>query len=104
MKKLLLALTLVSTSVFAQEKDKSDDHKVCAEIEEMARLVITKRYQGVSARTLIEATKGDKATKMIIINAYKKPSYKTEDVINDTINEFADEWYLMCLEARTGKE
>lgn len=102
MKKLLLALAIVSTSVFAQEKTKVDIVKgdTCGNTEKMARAIIGYRYKGLPARKMIEIMGDNAALKIMIIDAYKEPSYSTQSVINKTINEFADKWYLICLEAQ----
>ena len=92
MKKIILTIVLVS-ALFAGN--------VCDSIATMSKLVMMKRQQGAMMQDMLKIADSieNKDVKQtytkIVISAYKEPKVDAfPDLMNETINEFTNRWYM----------
>jgi hypothetical protein len=95
MKKLLLVVSLMLPLSAAAD--------TCTEIASMAEAVMKNRQAGVDVVVMMDiANKSevkDIATQMII-EAYKRRAYRTEQYQLEAVREFKNEVYLICLQGQ----
>lgn len=101
MKKLLLGLLLLSSSVIAVEEKKETDKELCENLSKLAKEVMISRQAGVPMSKLIDIV--DKDFAFIIVRAYEQPKFSLQDYKDNAANEYADEVYLLCYKARMQK-
>lgn len=94
MKKILLIALALLAGTSQADDDKSDTF--CTAINSLAKSIMTARQQGVSLAQAIEVAEGS-AIKAIVLDAYERPRYRTEDNQQRQVVEFQDEWYMACL-------
>lgn len=76
----------------------------CKSVSELAQTIMKSRQAGVSMSSLIdmEIDPGIRAlVTNMVMEAYDSPRYNTEDIKQQTISDFRDEWYLKCAKAST---
>jgi hypothetical protein len=95
MKKIAIALTLlISSSVHA------GDYEFCKVVEGFAEQVMLTRQAGVAASEAYSATQDNKLMSSMVKVAYKRPAYDTEQFRQQAVDEFKDEWFVLCMEDR----
>lgn len=93
MKKIAIALTLlISSSVHA------GDYEFCKKVEGFAEEIMASRQAGVSASDAYRVTEGNQILTPIVKVAYRRPAYDTEQFRQKAIDEFKDEWFVVCME------
>lgn len=92
MKKLIIgtALLLSAFNLFAEEIN-------CESIEKLARSVMEARQSGVSLKEIIKAADGLEVGEIIAKSAFGVSKYETSRYREDAVEEFANKYYLACL-------
>ena len=93
MKNLIVALTLFAASPVMAEG-------LCTDIEEIATAVHEARSAGVSVTRMMELANGSQVIETIVLDAYDRPRYQTEQVIIRDRQEFVNKWVMHCIRAR----
>lgn len=95
MKKLLILAVLFSGHVMAD----------CQIVESLARTMMKARQSGMPAVELLKVIEQQKETpqvktamKNLMVEAYKQPRFSVEEYQQNAINDFANEWFVMCLQ------
>lgn len=91
MKKLLLALTLTA-SLSAQA-----DYSSCVAVAQLAQATMSARQAGVPYEALAEVTNTPR-TLVILDDAFSRYQFLTEDFRRQSTQDFAMEYYAMCLD------
>ncbi len=102
MKHIILTLVFAFipiTSVFAEDKDLVS----CEQFEQMARTIMDGRLSGVSMSAMMAVPGGSELSKLLIIEAYEKPKYSSEERKKEAISEFGNQIYLQCIKSRSKK-
>ncbi|BCT88166.1 MULTISPECIES: hypothetical protein [Acinetobacter] len=108
MKKLVLIMAcLVSMPTWSASTDKDADQN-CRKYLEMAEVIMYGRNNGIPLSKALEFNDQvnkkykDKNMEFImrsmIVDAYKQPTYYSEKMKTDQLNEFATKYYLGCIE------
>lgn len=90
-----VALSLAFAALPATGEDAS-----CESMEELARITMELRQAGASLRQVMRAGDGNEFTDSMTMEAYRHPAYRGEEYQQRAINEFANRYYLACLDAR----
>lgn len=110
MKKIIITMLMVIMVALAITPLLGDeDEGPCAEIYVIAEMSMTLRQDNISMKRVIKSVKSaDSETKTekdaesvvikIIIDAYKTPLYGTKKYKRQAIREFANKWFLRCIE------
>jgi hypothetical protein len=95
MKRTLLALALITTTSTATAID-------CAQVGNLAQAFMQSHQDGVPMASIMETIAGvadptaKQALKDMIIDAYSKPRYNTEQMKRREIADFRDEYAAGC--------
>lgn len=94
MKKLIFLTALLSAPAMA------DDY--CSELGKLAKTVMEVRQGGMSMATVMQvfAKDDNEIYKQMVISAYESPRFTVDSYIQRNVEEFSNEWYLMCVKAR----
>ena len=111
MKKLVFiaAITLAACTASPALADTYSEAKdeFCPRVESMSRTIMKSRQIGVPLVTILEAQKSTAPhtdwVKPIMMMAYHKPRYHTEEFKQREIDDFAEEMFLMCMNLEKGK-
>ncbi len=100
MKKMVLIVSLLVTSTFAQG---SDD--LCSTISEFAGAIMKARQAGVPASRLVRIAEendegSDSLTVEMIERAFEAPRYSTQEFQQQETEEFSSMYYLECYKAK----
>ena len=74
------------------------DADTCQAIERIATAVMEARQNGVPMSQLMGVADDNSVMQDMVIEAYNHPAYRTRDVKNRTIRNFADRQYRLCFE------
>ena len=94
--KKLLAVTLLITSFFTHSEPVSE---ICSGAHDLAKVVMQLRQQNISIVSVLSKIEADEMTKNIIILAYEKPLYSTQEMKDKTVADFANEVFMICYKA-----
>ena len=94
MKKLLVATLLLSSTASANVGSS------CKMVHEYAKLVMEARQLEMPITKLMKIANGDKVAESLIKAAYNEPGYRVKENQTREIDRFANEAYLVCLEAK----
>lgn len=73
----------------------------CKYLSEVAHRVMEVRQAGYPMADLVEAAEQDGAlAKALVIEAYKRNQYSSNEYKENAANEFSNEVYMQCLEAQ----
>jgi hypothetical protein len=98
MKKALLAIA-TAAALSAGQLD------TCEKIANLAKIVMTKRQEGVPASTMFKIVKDSGPLfQQMVIEAYKKGQYSTPQFRESIIARFRDRWYIQCVESPEWKK
>lgn len=111
MKKLTLISAIALAACVAQPAmaDTYSDAKdeFCPRVESMSRTIMKGRQVGVPLVRMLEAQKSSGEStdwaRPIMMMAYHKPRYHTEEFKQREIDDFAEEMFLMCMNLEKGK-
>lgn len=82
--------------VYSEAKD-----EFCPRVESMSRAIMESRQVGVPLVKLLELQKrvgpATEWARPIMMMAYHKPRYRTEEFQQREIDDFAEEMFLMCM-------
>jgi len=77
--------------------------KVCADAEEIARLIMTQRQDNIPMNALLKIVMDNEPDPAIrenlreaVIQAYERPAYLTREHQQREINDFGNEWAIKC--------
>ena len=101
MKTLILAvtvtLTLLSTSAFAEDVAPRNTHdETCQHLATVAQSIMTIRQQEQPLSKAINLFESELGREMVI-EAYGKHVYDTEEYAQKSIDRFANKWHLYCI-------
>lgn len=99
MKKLIaaaIALAACAPAVASEELN-SKDH--CAQIHEVAEVVMEARQKGMPMPRLMSLSEGDALFESLVLEAYAAPRMSAPRNQQDLVNEFANDTYLQCMKA-----
>lgn len=97
MKKLITTLALLlSLSTNAAEID-------CEQLSSIASTIMESRQAGVKLSKIIKLADSNSLIKEMAVSAYRKPAYNSEEYKQQEISEFANYWYIACLDANSEK-
>lgn len=74
----------------------------CKDFERAAEKIMTARQDGMAMSEMMEAASEmeeaySDIAKTMVVEAYSKPLYRTEDFKRRAISEFANDSYLVCI-------
>ena len=102
--KAIAIFALTSSSAFAVDK-----FEVCGKLNESATLMMTNRQNGHSLKKLmgdlnsIKVDASEEAAmnvyREMLVNAFQVPAYRTSELKEKAITDFADKYYSNCLMA-----
>lgn len=99
---LMVAFLLKITSAYAD-----DWSKTCELYSQLAETIMTSRQAGVPMANQMKIAKGENGSDVmvqLIINAYDKPRYNTEDMQQKSIENYRDDIYLACVKELKDKK
>jgi len=99
MKKLLLGLALLSSSVIAQE-DVIDKTKNCESISNLAKQVMINRQSNVAMSKMVNIFKKEDGLTFLVVMAYEQPRFSTVEYQTKAADDFANEIYMLCYTAK----
>ena len=93
MKRTITALTLalLTTAAIAQTKDEQ-----CQRIADHAERIMEIRQHGGDMATAMKANGHNKALKKMVVEAYDKPGYQTDQMQDHAVSEFTNRWTRIC--------
>lgn len=97
MKKLLLPVLIIQMLSFNLEAADDNHLGYCSSIEELARNLMTKRQEGVSAAVIYPLAKGNELLVSMINDAFQSPLYSTESYKRESVEEFANKYMAACM-------
>ncbi|WP_072432769.1 hypothetical protein [Azotobacter vinelandii] len=92
-----VAVIFMAASYFVCAEESSDR---CEQIGALAEVVMENRQNGISLMNSMKAAKDDRLAKDLIMWAYKKPGYSTDQLKKRAVVDFQNEVYMMCLESK----
>lgn len=102
---MIRAAIIAMAVAFAAAPAKAEEpESVCVSIGELAEGVIGSRYAGVplsdsmAVANLPEFASIRSALREMVIQAYREPSYETEEYRAKAIRDFRNRWELACYE------
>lgn len=96
---LLVIILLNSQAAFSEQKRSL--LSLCGVISEFAEVTMESRQSGTPMSKLMEAANGEKSMESIIIRAYEKPRFRTNEMKQQTIENYRDAIYLACIKELT---
>lgn len=81
---------------------------MCKSAAELAHSIMTGRQNGVPMSKMMEVESAmddraaGKVTRLMVISAYDRPRYSSPEYIEREIQDFENEMYLQCIQAKTG--
>jgi len=74
----------------------------CEQFSELAESIMVFRQEGSSIVEAMKIAGENEGIRSIVISAYKKNQYQTDEYRKRAITDFGNEYYLVCVEARKG--
>lgn len=97
---LTFALMIIASPLLAQDTGgetlKKDDY--CEKISEISEAIMESRQRGVSLSNALGTSPLD-IVRTIVLDAWESPRYSTESVVQREVDDFRDQWHLVCLKA-----
>lgn len=87
----------VTNNKRAKETPKESDLGICENVSVLAKSIMGARQSGVSISKVMQLANGSALLESLIIAAYSKPSFSTEQYKEEVIREFSDDAYLSCI-------
>jgi hypothetical protein len=90
------SILLAWTAVSAEENQKDD---LCATYAELAETIMRSHQSGVSLSQVFEVmgSDSDPLVRELVIKAYDKPRYRTDQAKNRAISDYRDFVHVECL-------
>lgn len=108
MKKATAILAVLATAIVSAQT--KDEVLVCDGIDELARVVMNSRQNGIPLKMMMDVFSDTEFTKeqhrlfqKMLTEAYEKPRFSTESIKQETITEYGNKWYLVCLNSFKAK-
>ena len=82
-----------------------DEHgKLCDQVDSLAQTIMERRQNGMPARDMYDAmgADGNDIAAQMIDEAYDKPRYQTDDMKEQTVQEFRNRWFQICRRQMSG--
>jgi hypothetical protein len=91
--------TTLILCIFALPLQAADWRESCGNFGKVAKMIMEKRQSGASMAKMMEAITDidNSVVEMMIMSAYDRPRYSTEQMQQRTIEEFRDDVYLECV-------
>ena len=74
----------------------------CDHMSDLAASIMRNRQAGVPASKMYKVTE-NKALQSMVLMAYDKPRFTVKSYINESIEEFRDEIYVLCVIQTNGE-
>lgn len=87
-----IILTVSAATVQAQTMS------FCNQLYDTSEAIMDARQSGVDLRQMMQAADGNQLHEDMVKLAYKQPNYSTESYQQNAIKQFAEQFYLSCLE------
>ena len=103
MKNILIAAMIAITLYSPAKAETMSETQLCTIASELAKTVMLKRQEGVLMSAMlvaldkVEQNPFSDLSKKLVIAAYEKPRYSTEDFKNRAIIDFANESMSICM-------
>jgi hypothetical protein len=101
-KNIITALAVISFSlpVMAEPKEESSPAMtVCSSYSSMAKQVMLSRHAGVDMSRMLEIMADDDIGVAIVMRSFEHPQFRTEQAIQRSAREFANQEMLTCMKA-----
>jgi len=72
----------------------------CKSVEDLAEVIMGCRQSGVAMSSAMKVADDEPVTRAMVIDAWQRPMYNTEEYKQRSIQRFKDDWYMQCV---TGK-
>ena len=95
MKKLILATVIAAASFTASAE--SSKFEMCKTISSLAEQIMTSRQAGLDMAEMYELSKDSKLGQSMVMMAFDKPLYSTEDYKRTEISKFKNLWFKECI-------
>jgi len=98
----IIAFSFIATSAYAD-----DWRKTCDSYGGLAETIMSGRQSGTSMAKMMKVLNNDEGSELfekLIIAAYDRPRYSTEQMQKRSIEEFRDKMYLECAKAMRAKK
>jgi hypothetical protein len=102
MRKNIIIAAVVATfslSVMASEEESLPAMTVCSAYSSTAKEVMLARHAGVDMSRMLEIMADDDIGVSIVMRAFEHPQYRTEQAIQRSAREFANQEMLACMKA-----
>ena len=100
MKKFIAATSIFFTLGFSAF---ANDKSYCTSLSEMAESFMRARQIEVPMSKLIEHAKGDPIIESVVVAAYNRPSFRTEQFAQREIAMFKNQVYMECFKIHGNK-
>lgn len=97
MKHAIAAIALALTLATSAQADK------CQDAGDLAESVMTARQNGTPISRLMEIANGQEVIVKMVLMAYGKPRYSTDEFQSRAIEDFRNLWEIGCYQAMTEK-
>ena len=99
-----LAGPVLAAAEDASKTESLPDFEYCKMLELLARKHMTARQKGVPMVKLYEIAQNSAISKKMVIDAFKRPRYSTEEMQQGEIDDFANTYFAACLQAMDDKD
>jgi hypothetical protein len=96
MKNALIAICFAAAGAHAVAEDSW--RTLCEEVADLASTTMASRQSGAPMANVMSMSE-DPSFEDIVISAYERPRYTTQEHQQRAIQNFRDEWYLDCVKA-----
>ena len=103
MKKAILILILLATpATLAAAAAEETIHERCTALSQLAEQTMRNRQDGVSIVKMMETSQDEtpvgRLARAIILDAYKRPKFRTKSYQVEAATSFSNDVYLECIE------
>lgn len=99
---MTLAFVLGGIVLEAHAQD-AEDMAYCAEVSSLAESMMDHRQKGTGMAKMMEVAGELLLAREMVIMAFEQPAFSTPDYQRKAVRQFADEWYLACVQHRRQK-
>lgn len=95
--KMHIVSALVAIMIAAPAAATDEGQATCDEISALAEAIMTARQSGVSLGQAMSIADGNGGVEEMVIKAWEIPRYSTAQVQRREIEDFRDQWHLVCV-------
>lgn len=93
------ALSLTVSPVSEAQQDIPTPMEFCTSTSEMAEAVMSARQGGVPMREAMEIMEGREFHERMVMVAYERNRYSTQEYQQEAITEFGNAWFSACMKS-----